>query len=528
MIKVQNITLGLDEREEVLKEKAAKILRVSEDQIKGLQIEKQSIDARKKPLKFVYSILVELKDEETVLRRVKNPQVMKYEASDLPHLQRGEEKLRERPIIVGLGPSGLFAGLKLAMAGYRPIILEQGEDMDKRDESVDKFMQTGVLNPMSNLQFGEGGAGAYSDGKLTTRIKDPRVTEVLDTLIRHGAPDEIAYQAKPHVGTDLLKGIVVDIRKEIISLGGDIYFNTAFTGLELKGGKLSAIKTTMGDLPCEILLLALGHSARDTYEMLFNSGVAMEAKPMAMGVRVESLQWRINESQYGSDYKHPRLRPAEYRLKHKLQNGRGVYSFCMCPGGIVVPAASEEGMVAVNGMSYHDRAGTNANSAIVVSVTPRDFGHHPLDGIAFQRSLEKAAYDSSKDFKAPVQKVEDFFEGKISSDFTEVIPSYLPGVTPNNLKDMLPGFISDSLDTGLREFERKVPGFTKHGAVMTGVETRTSSPLRILRSPALVSINVGGLYPVGEGAGYAGGIVSSAVDGLKVAEAIMAKYRSFD
>ena len=297
MIKVQNISLGLDEREELLKEKAAKILRVSEDQIKGLQIEKQSIDARKKPLKFVYSILVELKDEETVLRRVKNPQVMKYEAPDLPPLQRGEEKLRERPIIVGLGPSGLFAGLKLAMAGYRPIILEQGEDMDKRDESVDKFMQTGVLNPMSNIQFGEGGAGAYSDGKLTTRIKDPRVTEVLDTLIRHGAPDEIAYQAKPHVGTDLLKGIVVDIRKEIISLGGDIYFNTAFTGLELKGGKLSAIKTTMGDLPCEILLLALGHSARDTYEMLFNSGVAMEAKPMAMGVRVESLQWRINESQ---------------------------------------------------------------------------------------------------------------------------------------------------------------------------------------------------------------------------------------
>lgn len=528
MIKVQNITLGLDEREELLKEKAAKILRVSEDQLKSLQIEKQSIDARKKPLKFVYSILVELKDEDTVLRKNKNPQVMKYEIPDLPALQRGEEKLRERPIIVGLGPSGLFAGLKLAMAGYRPIILEQGEDMDKRDESVDKFMQTGILNPMSNIQFGEGGAGAYSDGKLTTRIKNPRVTEVLDTLIRHGAPDEIAYQAKPHVGTDLLKGIVVDIRKEIIALGGDIYFNTAFTGLELKGGKITSIKTTMGDLPCEILLLALGHSARDTYEMLFNSGVAMEAKPMAMGVRVENLQWRINESQYGSDYKHPRLRPAEYSLKHKLQNGRGVYSFCMCPGGIVVPAASEEGMVAVNGMSYHDRAGTNANSAIVVSVTPRDFGHHPLDGIAFQRSLEKAAYDSSKDFKAPVQKVEDFFEGKISSDFTEVVPSYLPGVMPKNLKGILPDFITDSLDTGLREFERKVPGFTKHGAVMTGVETRTSSPLRILRSPALVSINVGGLYPVGEGAGYAGGIVSSAVDGLKVAEAIMAKYRSFD
>ena len=254
----------------------------------------------------------------------------------------------------------------------------------------------------------------------------------------------------------------------------------------------------------------------------------MEAKPMAVGVRIENLQWRIDEAQYGLAYKHPRLKPAEYALKHKLQNGRGVYSFCMCPGGTVVPAASEEGMMAVNGMSYHDRGGINANSAIVVSVTPRDYGDHPLDGLVFQRSMERASFNASGNYYAPVQKVEDFFLGKISSDFTEVLPSYLPGIAPRNLKEVLPSFVSESLEIGLHEFERKVPGFTKHGAVMTGVETRTSSPLRILRGSNLESLSIAGLYPVGEGAGYAGGIVSSAVDGLKVAEAIMSKYQGFD
>ncbi len=528
MIKIQNIALGLDEPEELLKEKAGKILRISPELIKTLKIEKESIDARKKPLKFVYTILLEIEGEKNILRKIKDPQVTLYEASENPAFSRGSEKLMERPVIVGLGPAGLFAGIKLAKEGYRPIILEQGEAMVERDQSVDRFMQMGILNPLSNIQFGEGGAGAYSDGKLTTRIKDPRVHEVLDILIHHGAPDEIAYQAKPHVGTDLLKGIVVDMRKEIIALGGEIHFNTKFTGMTLKNGKLVGVKTSEGDLPCEILLLALGHSARQTYEMLFDRGVAMEAKPMAVGVRIENLQWRINEAQYGSSYTHKRLKPAEYILKHKLQNGRGVYSFCMCPGGVVVPAASEEGMLAVNGMSYHDRAGTNANSAIVVSVTPRDFGDHPLDGLAFQRSMEKACFNVTRNYHAPVQKVEDFFMDQVSSDFTEVIPSYLPGVAPRNLKEILPPFITESLEAGLHEFERKVPGFTKHGAVMTGVETRTSSPLRILRGTNLESISIEGLYPVGEGAGYAGGIVSSAVDGLKVAEMVISKYQSFD
>lgn len=525
MIKIQNIFLGLDEPQEQLLEKAGRILSISPEGIKSLRIEKESIDARKKPLKFIYTVLVEVDQEKKILQKMKDPQVSLYQAPERLAFSKGGEKLMDRPVIVGLGPAGLFAGLKLAREGYRPIVLEQGEPMAERDRSVDIFMQTGVLNPRSNIQFGEGGAGAYSDGKLTTRIKDPRVHEVLDTLISHGAPEEIAYQAKPHVGTDLLKGIVVDMRKEIIALGGEIHFNTTFTGLQVKNGQLRAIKTSMGDFSCQILLLALGHSARGTYEMLFNSGVAMEAKPMAVGVRLENLQWRINEAQYGDVYKHPRLKPAEYSLKHKLKNGRGVYSFCMCPGGIVVPAASEEDMMAVNGMSYHDRAGTNANSAIVVSVTPRDYGNHPLDGLAFQRTMEKAAFRAAGNYHAPVQKVEDFFLGKVSDDFHEVMPSYLPGVAPRNLREILPSFVTEALDTGLHEFERKVPGFTKHGAVMTGVETRTSSPLRILRGPSLGSISTLGLYPVGEGAGYAGGIVSSAVDGLKVAEAIMMKYQ---
>ncbi len=528
MIKIQNIALGLDESEELLKEKAGKILRISPEGIKSIKIEKESIDARKKPLKFIYTVLLEVNQEKEVLRKNNDPQVSAYTSPEIRILPLGEEKMVDPPVIVGLGPAGLFAGLKLAREGYRPIILEQGEPMAERDRSVDHFMQMGILNPKSNIQFGEGGAGAYSDGKLTTRIKDPRVHDVLDILIHHGAPDEIAYQAKPHVGTDLLKGIVVDMRKEIIALGGKIHFNTTFTGLIQSRGKLTGIKTSEGDLSCQILLLALGHSARETYEMLFATGVAMEAKPMAVGVRIENLQWRIDEAQYGLAYKHPRLKPAEYALKHKLKNGRGVYSFCMCPGGTVVPASSEEGMLAVNGMSYHDRAGTNANSAIVVSVTPRDYGNHPLDGLAFQRRMEKACFSATGNYHASVQKVEDFFQGKVTSDFTEVMPSYLPGVMPGNLKEILPYFVSESLDAGLHEFERKVPGFTKHGAVMTGVETRTSSPLRILRGSNLESISIEGLYPVGEGAGYAGGIVSSAVDGLKVAEAIISKYQSFD
>ncbi len=432
-------------------------------------------------------------------------------------------------MVVGFGPCGLYAALKLAEEGYRPLVLERGDAIPERDRKVDVFMEKGILDVTSNIQFGEGGAGAYSDGKLTTRIKDVRIGEVLEKLIEAGAPEEISTLAKPHVGTDLLKEVVMNIRKRIISLGGEVLFNSKLEDIRMKNGKVISIKVNQEEIPCEVLILALGHSARDTYEMLFDRGFTMIAKSMAVGVRVENLQWRINESQYGSVYLNPKLKPAEYSLTAKAPDQRGVYSFCMCPGGIVVPAASEEGMLAVNGMSYHARDGVNANSAVVVSVSPQDYGPHPLDGIRFQRELERKAFAmGGSSYHAPVQKVEDFLKGRISTSFDEVIPSYLPGVMPGNLENLFPRFITEGLKKGFTEFDRKIKGFAHHGSVMTGVETRTSSPLRIVRGEDLESVSIKGAYPAGEGAGYAGGIISSAVDGLKIAEAVIGKYQPGD
>ncbi|WP_312650546.1 FAD-dependent protein [Proteiniclasticum sp.] len=526
MIKISNIEIHLDEDKEELLNKTAAKLKIAPEAIEELRIQKESVDARKEPLKFVYTILVRTADEEKVLRKIHDRNVSIYEEQKPMALRRGDRKLEKRPVIVGFGPSGLYAALKLAEEGYRPLVIERGDAIPERDRKVDVFMEKGVLDSSSNIQFGEGGAGAYSDGKLTTRIKDGRVREVVDKLIEAGAPEEIATLAKPHVGTDLLKNVVMNMRKKIIALGGEVLFKSRLEDIRILNGKVVSVTVNKEEIPCEVLILALGHSARDTYEMLFDRGFTMIAKSMAVGVRVENLQWRINESQYGSAHKHPRLKPAEYTLTAKAPDLRGVYSFCMCPGGIVVPAASEEGMLAVNGMSYHARDGVNANSAVVVAVSPEDYGPHPLSGIEFQRELERKAFlMGGSSYHAPVQKVEDFLSGRITTSFDEVIPSYLPGVQAGNLADLFPRFITEGLKKGFTEFDRKIKGFAHHGAVMTGVETRTSSPLRIVRGENLESVNIKGVYPAGEGAGYAGGIISSAVDGLKIAEAVIGKYQ---
>ena len=524
MIKINNIEMNLEEEKEDLVKKAAKMLRVSEEDIREIRIVKESVDARKEPLKFVYSILVRTDKEREVLKRTRSRNVSYYEEKEPEEVIPGDEKLNLRPVVVGLGPAGLFTALKLAEEGYRPLVLERGQEISKRDRAVDLFMEKGILDPSSNIQFGEGGAGAYSDGKLTTRIKDVRVREVLEKLVEAGAPEEITFQAKPHVGTDLLKGVVKNIRNRIIALGGEVRFESKLEDVEIRNRKVVSVTVDKEKIPCEVLVLALGHSARDTYDMLFQRGFTMIAKSMAVGVRVENLQWRINESQYGSVHLHPKLKAAEYSLTAKAPDARGVYSFCMCPGGIVVPASSEEGMVAVNGMSYHARDGKNANSAVVVSVSPSDYGSHPLDGIRFQRELEKKAFQmGGGNYYAPVQKVEDFLEGRISESFGEVTPSYVPGVAFADLGGLFPSYITEGLKKGLTEFDRKIKGFSGHGAIMTGVETRTSSPVRIVRDENFESVSVRGVYPAGEGAGYAGGIISSAVDGLKIGE-INVKY----
>ena len=529
MIKINNIELYLEEDKDDIVKKTANILRISEEEILEVRIVKESVDARKEPLKFVYGILVRIKHEKEVMEKVRNKDISYYEEKEPEKVIPGSEKLSSRPVVVGFGPCGLFTALKLAEEGYRPLVLERGQEITERDQAVDLFMEKGILDPSSNIQFGEGGAGAYSDGKLTTRIKDVRVREVLEKLIDAGAPEDISYLAKPHVGTDLLKNVVKNIRNRIISLGGEVRFNTKLEDIEIRNGKVTSIIANREKIPCDVLVLAIGHSARDTYEMLFQRSFSMIAKSMAVGVRVENLQWRINESQYGSAHLHPKLKPAEYSLTAKAPDARGVYSFCMCPGGIVVPASSEEGMVAVNGMSYHARDGKNANSAVVVSVNPSDYGPHPLDGIRFQRELEKKAFQmGGGNYYAPVQKVEDFLSGRVSTSFGEVTPSYVPGVHFADFTKLFPAYITEGLKKGFTEFDRKIKGFSGHGAIMTGVETRTSSPVRILRGDHLESVNVSGVYPAGEGAGYAGGIISSAVDGLKIGEAVIRKYQPLE
>lgn len=495
----------------------------------SVAVHKLSFDFRHGTPNRIYSMEVFLGEgEATLVEKRKDPQIRLRASSELP-LPTGKKKLEHPPVIVGFGPAGMFAALVLAKNGYRPVVLERGDALDIRDKKVDDFFNGGSLDTESNIQFGEGGAGAYSDGKLTTRINDPRCELVLRLLKEHGAPEQALSVAKPHIGTDLLKGIVVSIREEIRNRGGQVCFNSAMTRLLIQNDKLVGIRTAAGDVACEAAVLALGHSARDSFSMILDQGLTVERKAFSVGVRAEHLQETIDRALYGKYAGMPWLPKGEYSLSWK-KGERACYSFCMCPGGHVVAAASEENRLVVNGMSYHARDGKNANSALCVSVNPSDFeGNHPLAGVEFQRQLEaKAFVAGGGDFTAPIQLWGDFAKGDKSRKLGKVTPTYPRGYAYADLNDVLPTYVCEMLREAMPIFGRKLRGYDSQDTVFTGVETRTSSPVRILRNEAMQSEKATGVYPCGEGAGYAGGIMSAAVDGIRVAQAIMQEYAPFE
>ena len=532
MIRISQIKLPVEHDGLALLQAAAREIKTSSDKIENLTIQKKSIDARKKPISYVYTVDVKLKGEEKLLKKLHNRNVARVEKKRYQFPEPGSEKLEHRPVIVGTGPAGLFCGLMLARAGYRPILLERGEAARKRKETVDRFWNGGALAPNSNVQFGEGGAGTFSDGKLNTLVKDPagRGRLVLQTFVQAGAPEEILYWNKPHLGTDVLIGVVEHIRKEIESLGGEVRFGTQLTDIDIRDGRVRGVYTKCNDVPeqeaayleTEVLVLAIGHSARDTFAMLKDRAVPMERKAFAVGVRIEHPQDMINVSQYGEGY--PKALPtAAYKVTRKVSGDRGVYSFCMCPGGYVVNASSEEGGLAVNGMSYQARDSRNANSAMIVTVRPEDFGGDDLlSGVEFQRRLERVAYQAGGG-KVPVQLLGDFRQHTVSTALGEVEPCIKGAWTFGDVRSIFPAQLSAALEEGIEGSEHLIPGFARADAVLSGVESRTSSPVRILRGENQES-TVQGLYPCGEGAGYAGGITSAAMDGVKTAEAIVGRY----
>ncbi len=527
MIRVSNIVLNIEESMEKLKIKAARKIGIHHNEITYMKILKESIDARKKDvIKFTYTVEVKVKNEEKLGRRLNGKDITVINKKNKEAFPYGEKPLNNRPVIVGMGPAGLFAGLTLAKHGYKPLIIERGSDVDKRTDEVQKFWENGELNLNSNVQFGEGGAGTFSDGKLTTRIKDIRCTTVIEAMVKAGAPEEILYKNKPHIGTDILKDVVKNIREKIISLGGEVKFGAKLEDVILEDNKVTGVKVNGKVIPCEMLIMAIGHSARDTYEMLYEKGVHMESKPFAIGVRVEHPQSLIDKNQFGVYAGHERIKAADYKLTYTTEDKeRSVYSFCMCPGGFVVAASSEDNRVVTNGMSYFARDNENANSAVVVSVGKKDFGDNPMDAIAYQRKYEELAFKTGGgDYKAPVQLIKDFMVGKKTTELLSVKPTYTPGYTLANMEECLPQNIIEPLREGFENFEGKIKGFTSGDGIMVGVETRTSAPVRINRGEDLQSINIMGLYPCGEGAGYAGGIISSAVDGIKCAEEIMKNW----
>lgn len=522
---VRDIRLPLGQGEKAAAEKAVKILGVPRGEIAKTGLAKVSVDARKHPPVLVYTVAVTLKSEGAGREFSRlAPFVSCREEKPLGAVQKGEKQLKHRPVVCGMGPAGLFAALLLAREGYRPLILERGPEMNKRAEAVKAFEKTGVLDPNANIQFGEGGAGAFSDGKLTTRIGDPLCGFVTDTLLRHGAPAEIAYRQKPHIGTDLLRRVIAGIRDEIISLGGEALFETALTGLVYKNGVVSAVKTAQGEIPCQALVLAVGHSARDTFDMLRAAGVPLRAKPFSVGFRAEHLQSDIDRALYHGATGHPDLPPGEYQLSCHV-GGRGVYTFCMCPGGYVCAAASEEGRTVTNGMSYHARDGKNANAAVVVGLLPEDFDGDGWRAVAFQRELEERAFQmGGGGYAAPAQNAGAFLKGEKRLCVQSVVPTYPRGVAEADLGALYPAELTAALRAGMRNFGKKISGYDAPGAILTGPETRTSSPLRIPRGEDLQCETVAGLYPAGEGAGYAGGIMSAAVDGLRCARALIETF----
>ena len=520
MLLVNNVNLALDTDFSNLKQYAARALRIDESAVESAELYKKSVDARKKnELHFCCSLLVKVNiNENSVLKKAKNAQI--YSPREYIW-QTGNKLSKTRPIVVGFGPAGMFAALCLARAGLKPLVLERGRDADTRTADVNRFFEGGQLDTESNVQFGEGGAGTFSDGKLNTGIKDYRCRAVLEEFYNHGAPKSILTDAKPHIGTDILVNVVKSIRKEIISLGGEVRFEARLDDLKFKDRRLVSAIANKEEIPCEHLILATGHSARDTFLMLKNKGINMIRKPFSMGVRIEHLQSDINKALYGDFASHPALGAADYKLAVHLKNGRGVYTFCMCPGGEVINASSEEGGIAVNGMSRSKRDGVNANSALLVSVEPNDLaGDDVLAGCDLQRRSENLAYPIASG-AVPVTTVGSFVFGR-PFEITKVTPTVKPNFKYADFEKIFPSFICDSLKEGIVLFDKKIKGFAEESAILTAPETRSSSPVRVVRGEDGQSISYSGIYPCGEGAGYAGGIMSAATDGLKIAESLIA------
>ncbi|MDD2402232.1 MAG: hypothetical protein PHD60_08555 [Clostridia bacterium] len=558
MLRLLNIKLRLNEvvtsQKEINSLRRAIInrLKINDEELIDYTIFKKSIDARKKDnIQCVYTIDVKIENEEIPAKKfginedvennngnnAKNKKCSNKGISKTPEVankmlqcetekQCATKKLSSRPVIVGTGPAGLFAGIILSRHGYEPILLERGEDVDARTARVSDFWGKGEFNGESNVQFGEGGAGTFSDGKLTTLIGDVRCRFVLEEFVKAGAPQEIMYLNKPHIGTDLLKVVVKKMREEIIKNGGEVRFQSKVTDIEIEDNKIKGLIINDSEkIKCQVVLLGIGHSARDTFNVLYQRGIKLTQKPFSIGVRIEHPQEMIDKAQYGNSVGHLGLGAADYKLVYHSKSGRSAYTFCVCPGGYVVAAASEENRIVTNGMSEYARDGKNANSALLVGVTPSDFtSEHPLAGVEFQRKWEGLAYQiAGGNYNAPVQLVGDFLTDKHSTSFGAVEPSYKPGINFAELKNCLPEYVIATLKEALPYFNTKIKGFSMSDAIMTGVETRSSSPIRINRDENYLS-NIEGFYPMGEGAGYAGGIVSSAVDGIKVTEKIAEKF----
>ena len=537
MIRINELRLPLEHPPEALHSAVATRLGIAEGAIRKLTVFKRSHDARKKnALLFIYTVDLDVDDEAAVLARfADDPRVKPSPDTSYHFVTQAPKDLTQRPVIVGFGPAGIFAALVLAQMGFKPLVLERGKAVRERTKDTWKLWRNNELNPESNVQFGEGGAGTFSDGKLYSQVKDPRHLgrKVLTEFVKAGAPEEILYVAHPHIGTFRLVSMVERMRAEIIALGGEIRFESRVTGLHIEKGHVRGVTLASGEeIAASQVVLALGHSARDTFEMLHASGVFMEAKPFAVGFRIEHPQSLIDRARLGPNAGNPLLGAADYKLVHHASNGRAVYSFCMCPGGQVVAATSEPNCVVTNGMSQYSRAERNANAGLVVNISPEDFGDagdppSPLAGIAFQRRLETHAFTlGGGNYEAPGQLVGDFLAGRPSTKLGSVVPSYQPGVHLTDLSTALPDYAIAAMREAIPAFDRQIRGFALPDALLTGVETRTSSPLRITRGEDYQSINIKGLFPAGEGAGYAGGILSAGIDGIKIAEAVASSYHA--
>ena len=524
MIRIRDIILPPEHDKNTLCYCAAQVLKVRSSDITSLQIFKRSLDARKKPeLSWVYTVDVTLrKGERQLVKQLRNKKVT-YEE---PYYYKAPKCTSDhRPVVVGFGPAGIFAALVLAMSGLKPIVLERGQAVEDRMESVSAFRRGGALDPESNIQFGEGGAGTFSDGKLNTGTKNERIRWVLHQFVKAGAQEEILYDAKPHVGTDILQEVVVNLRKRILSLGGEIRFGAKLTRIDSENQQITSVTYEQNgqsmNIPCSEVILAIGHSARDTYRYLYEQSIPMEPKPFSMGVRIEHKQTAVDFAQYGRA-RGKGIPPADYKLNVHLPDGNSAYTFCMCPGGFVMAAASQEGRVVTNGMSYSDRGGDNANAALLVTLKPEDFpDEHPLSGMFWQESIEEKAFVlGGSNYHAPVQTIGDFLAGRPTTALGEVEPTYIPGVTPCDLRDLYPDKIIHTLQQAILELDHQLKGFADPNGVLTAPETRSSAPVRIIRDETYQS-TLRGLYPCGEGAGYAGGITSAAVDGILCAEALI-------